>query len=211
MKFTGIESQDYWIKTLGKSGKRFGYYELDLPELDIEHIKRNWDKRHRHITTRGFSILTKETLSVLTELLTGKNVLDVGCGTGYMVYHLRKNNIFIDGVVERKRRYGFKHNFMRKRLIKANFLDLDVSKYNAFIIGWPDYQSEDAGLFLDKLKSGDKVFYIGENWGDSCAEDSFFEKLSTEFDLDDEQSKKLNLNHVKFSCIKDYWEVYTKL
>lgn len=210
MKFTGIESQKYWVKYLGKNGKRFGHYELELPDLDGSSIKRNWDKRTNHIRTRGFSIITKETLETLTGYLVGKNVLDVGCGTGYMVYHLRKKQIFIDGVTERTRRYGFKHNFMRKRLIKSDFNDLDVSKYNAFIIGWPDYLSEDAFKFLDKLKPGDTIIYIGENWGDSCATDDFFEKLENEFTLDTEKSNALNKNHVKFSCIKDYWEVYTK-
>lgn len=201
MKFTGIENKKYWDDFF----KRGGWYSENLSDF-----MKGWNKRERHIPIRGFVILTKETLAALTDILTGHNTLDLGAGTGYMMYHLRKNNICVDGVVDKKGRYKFKRNHMTKRIITANYLELDISKYDAFIFSWPDYQSDAPKKFLDRMKSGDKLVYQGEGEGGCCADYDFFETLDSDFVELHGETYALNKHHVQFEGIHDRWSVYVK-
>lgn len=201
MKLTGIESYKYWNDFFDKTSWH--------PER-MSNFMQGWNKRQKHIPIRGFVILTKETLVALTDILTGHNALDLGAGTGYMVYHLRKNNINIDGVVDKKGRYGFKRNFMTKRLIVGDYTTMAIDKYGAFILSWPDYSSGAGTKFLQRMKSGDKLVYQGEGSGGCCADDEFFEILDNDFIELEEETSALNKHHVQFEGIHDYWSVYIK-
>lgn len=95
IKFEEVNSYWEWSRTLDK-------------EIYMESFKL----RHKNIKLRGFPIITKETLESLTQILKGKRVIDIGCGTGYLSYHLRNNGIniiAIDKDIE-DNEYNFKRN-----------------------------------------------------------------------------------------------------
>ena len=222
MKLTGIESLATWKRWLGYGdapcvdGSIFSYPE----SLDAVVSYRI---RERHIHTRGFPIITKECLDVLSGILAGHTVLDCGAGSGYLTHHLQRQGVEIEGLVlgpnqftlpgtrMRYNYYGFKRTFMKKRLLKGNYLTHDLSGYSAFILSWPDYSHPAAYQLLQRLPAGALLIYQGESDGGCCADDDFFVYLEDNFEEREEMTHALNAVHCQFFGIHDKWRVAIRL
>lgn len=183
-------------------------------EIILEGFHKNiFSLRDRYVPIFGFPIITKELLENLVEVLKGKSVVDIGCGPGYLSYHLKNNGINIRAIDKdiEENKYHFKKNCFTDSIEKVNFLELDSYDYDVFIISWPNYEETDIELLLDLIPKNSLVIYQGENYGGCCADDGFFDKLENEFIKWTNMTDKLNEHHLRFECIRDYWYCYKKL
>ncbi len=80
INFEEVNTKYEWMRALEK-----GYLE-------------SFKLRHKNIKVRGFPIITRELLDDLIEILKDKTVIDIGCGTGYLSYHLKDNGINIRAI-----------------------------------------------------------------------------------------------------------------
>lgn len=160
----------------------------------------------------GFPILTQECVFTLAKFLEGKRVIDVGCGSGYLTYHLKNCGVDIVGVDNYSSSYA--HGTMGRAKyihnINCDAKDIDYSKYDVIILSWPDYNTTFAYEIISKLEPGQIIIYQGESWGGCTGDDYFHDFLNSTdrvIELED-VSNSLFEGHVRFSGIHDNWYVY---
>lgn len=194
INFEEVNTKYEWMRALEK-----GYLE-------------SFKLRHKNISVRGFPIITRELLDDLIDVLKDKTVIDIGCGAGYLSYHLKDNGINIRAIDKdiEDNEYDFKKNCFTDSIEKVNYLRLDSYNYDVFIISWPNYQETDIELLLDLIPKDSLIIYQGENYGGCCGTDEFFEKLDEKFIECDEINRMLNKYHLQFEGIHDYWKCYKK-
>lgn len=165
--------------------------------------------RDEHIRSRSFAILTTEVLETLVSLLKDSRVADVGCGTGYLSYHLLSNGVNVTPIDNRSSHYRIEDSPIDDKVVKSNYNDIDVSNFDTFIISWPNYASNEIEAFVARLPRGSRVIYQGEGIGGCTGTDRFHEILETEYTPDD-IAVTLNDRHIRFNGIHDRWYVYIK-
>lgn len=210
VSFSTVHSYDDWVKA--GAGK---YRWYDSSPNDFGAL---WALRTMNITRCGFPIITAELADELAQFLIGKRVADVGCGTGYLTYHLRQrgvNVIGIDAHIEDNHYFPrIETQFLtmvNRLIVKMNYCDIDTRHFDMFIMSWPDYNGEEAEKFLLDLPVGKILVYQGEDYGGCCATDNFFEILQEDFIELDRPTKSLRQYSLRFYGIRDEWTVYRKV
>lgn len=181
------------------------------------YFAETWALRDMHIKRCGFPIITTELFDELGAMLKGQRVADIGCGTGYLVYHLKKRDVDIVGIDSHIEDNHYFPNLVaqylttvKNTIVKMDYRDLNVDDYDVFIISWPDYLSLEAAEFIRGLPVGKTVIYQGEDCGGCCADDTFFEILEEDFNELDSQTSTLRWYACQFYGIHDNWTVYQK-
>lgn len=208
MEFTEVASLDIWKKRLAYDENRYGPWPHDCHSEALGYIYQ-YALREKQIVSQGYPIITLECLTTLTKILSGHTVLDCGAGSGYLVYHLRRQGIDIEGIVLPNNVYGFAQTPVEGQLIVGDYLTHDLSPYTAFVISWPDYGSDAGFALLQRLPAGALLVYQGEI-RECCATDDFFDYLDEAFDECISDSLILNRTHIQYSGIHDIWKVYIK-
>lgn len=165
--------------------------------------------RNEYVNHVGYSICTKETLATLTTYLRDKQVLDLGSGSGYLSSLLSQSQVDVHAI-DNDSTHKFQQVFQRDSTSDVLGYLAEHGDYTDVIVSWPPYNSSFGHSILTLLKPGTTVWYLGEGPGGCCADDQFFDALDNDYLYLDVPSQKLNSDHLQFSGIHDYWQVYRK-
>lgn len=208
-----------FVNSVARLGTKSEWLELLNPKCDFEGNEFKYSKyvyqfsvRDIHIKYLGFPLLTQEVGYTLAKFLEAKKVIDVGCGTGYLTFHLKSMGVDIVGVDNYSSSYthGIMGSVKHTNPIECDARDIDYSKYDVVILSWPDYESSLAYEVISKLHPGQIIIYQGESCGGCTGDDAFHDLItgSTKFKELVELSEELFDNHVRFAGIHDNWYIY---
>lgn len=175
-----------------------------------EELTTTYLIRDTYTTNIGFHIVTTELIEILVKLINKKSVIELGCGTGFLVKELTNNGINITGVDDMS--WGLKNLCLdaNDHIIDFDILKLDITDFDVIILAWPPYKSTVAYDIIKRMHKGQVLMYVGESW-DGCTADNQFHGV-----IDDEDkfkyfphiSKQLSQSRVSFYGIHDEWYVY---
>ncbi|ENY4564999.1 hypothetical protein ACFXSN_004619, partial [Salmonella enterica subsp. enterica serovar Chester] len=77
------------LLTQGETKMPLPYQQL-AAILEPMTYRQQWDMREEYTQHIGWSLLTMDTALQLANICYGRRVADLGCGTGYLTYVLRK-------------------------------------------------------------------------------------------------------------------------
>ena len=191
-------------------------------ELGVDGLKAGFEYRLNQIQTIGFPIITKENFDRILKVVKGKKVLDVGAGGCFLGEALKGRGIDVTTLdlksyrdIEPSNVSGYSFITPYEPDILGDIHKIDTKPYNAFIVNWPDYESEVATTVLKALGSGDILIYIGEGSGGCCASDNYFDlffsmMLRGEMTEDDSLNFEMRNDSVSYYGIHDRFSVYKR-
>jgi len=193
MKFspTKIRSCKEWKDVLIKLGDNDLYFRRD------------------YIRATGFPLLPKEVLKTLAVNLKGKNVIDAGCGTGFLSWLLQKQGINVIPVDNNETDHWFKAEAYTD-IVKKDAVSCISREHDVVILSWPYYKGSFSLDVCEAMHPGQTMIYQGEAKGNCTGTYEFFDCLAAKFTLNLPFTQELNHNHVQFRGFHDYWEVYEK-
>lgn len=177
---------------------------LTNDEFKQRYLEEDWDSEfsYRRWFTHnvGWPIITKDFVDVLAVQLKGKRVADLGCGLGYLTYHLNEAGVNVTGYDNFEEKFRFKeYNYtgLYIDIVKENIDTLDLSEFDVVIISWP----RTADAVLRNLKSGQEVIYIGEGYYGCTGSDKFHDLLETEFTEQETEYPLLRWDFINDRCV----------
>jgi 16S rRNA G1207 methylase RsmC len=166
--------------------------------------------REHYIADYGFAIVTQETLKELSRFLSGKSVLEVGSGTGFLSAALAEEGVRVTAVDTGNLDSGRQKHCYRRDLT-ADALTLLPGDYDVVLMMWPTYNSDFAECVADSMRPGQILIYQGESSEGCTATDEFFDAVySSSWTQLRQVSDTLNAGHVRFDLIHDKWYVFQK-
>lgn len=132
----------------------------------------------------SFALLTHQFLLSIkeaVETLNIKTLMDVGCGTGWFAYWLRKYGVTVTEAVDNfswKYHRGKRLDFVKK--MDGTKAIQTLPKTDMIILSWPNYDSNFATLVWNFLNKGQYLLFIGEWEGGCTGNDSFFQAMDKE-------------------------------
>lgn len=151
---------------------------------DYDSYTTQFAVRHEFIRTFGFAVLTGKAIEAMRPHAP---LLELGAGSGYWSYELRKHGIDVIPTDDHSGEYGHFREGAKQRRWEGHFLEpekldaLDaVRKYpnRNLLVVWPDYKEPWAADALS-IFTGKTVIYMGEGEGGCTADDWFHELLET--------------------------------
>ena len=217
--------------------KRYLPENFKAPDFLLSPTKLGGDKEWRHLLAScrardtynaefhvrrvynkfvGFSILTEELADALAAQLSGKHVLDLGCGTGYITHALTCRGIHAVGLDTHE---GIYHclgdpgpfEFCNEMLYKSDATTADLTAADVVLMSWPDYRETMATKVATAMKTGQLLYYCGGGRSGCTAEDDFFDLLDSDFEYLRGESEELQRHYLSFNSIHDSWSVYRKV
>lgn len=147
---------------------------------DVGLIFNCWNHRQTAVKTHGFSIPTEKAMDLLK---LHNPLLEVGAGTGYWAYEMRKRTIDVIATdispEPMSNIYGFSKTWTPVEALSA--IDA-VRKYpgRTLFVSWPTFGESWITEALKEYK-GKYFFFVGEGSGGCTADDAFFELLEKEW------------------------------
>lgn len=161
-------------------------------------LSRDWNKYHNFLRLRdrfikncSFAIPTR---SVLKELAKYSPIVEMGAGSGFWSYKLKKVGakvVAFDNFsgryawdrdialgLDKSGTYGFKKRW--DEVLKGGPSVLEDYPDHTLMLCWPDYQNPMASRSLDCYE-GKRVIYIGEGPGGCTGDDEFHNKLKRDW------------------------------
>ncbi len=165
--------------------------------------------RKDYIEKFGFFLVSEDFLSVTTNFLKNKKVLEVGAGSGFLSHCFQKNGIDITPIDLKvnNNSYGFEQKY-------TNIFEEEASKhlrnnnYDVVIMSWPNYKTNFAYNVLSNMSKGQNLIYIGEDYGGCTANDQFFELLKDKCEIQIEITEDIQENSYSWPCIHDKVKIY---
>ncbi len=183
----------------------YQYFKEDFSEISfyLQMLRGEYTKKF------GYYLVSEDFLSVTSNFLKNKNVLEAGAGSGFLSHSLQKNGINITpiDIKVKKNSYGFEHtytNIIEEEAAKH----LKSNKYDTVIMSWPNYQTNFAYNVLFDMSIGQTLIYIGESWGGCTANDQFFELLEDKCEIQRKVTTDIQKNSYSWPCIHDQVTVY---
>jgi hypothetical protein len=164
--------------------------------------RNNWDVRRDYVAKFGFAILTS---SVVECVARYGPLVEVGCGSGYWAYELRKAGVDIVPTDPGTGRYFDLEAGWRSYVEVERIKGVEaVQKYPTrnLLTVWPDmadWPHETLQAF-----NGNTVLYVGEGEEGCTADEAFHSHLHEHFTLLEE------VNIPQFSGIHDYLGVWRR-
>jgi len=141
----------------------------------------DWENRKKFTKSYSWSYPTKSMITAMTKFIDGDKVISIGAGSGYIEHLLSDHGVtMVIGTDNMKRKYKKYHHPIEK----LNAIDA-IKKYNdhnTLLLSWPEYDDSMASNAL-KLFTGDKLIYIGEEYGGCTGDDEFHEMLEESWKL----------------------------
>ncbi len=166
--------------------------------------------RTPYVRNVSWSIVTKETIANLKNIIGEGRCIDVCAGSGHLAKHLKKAGVKIEAV-DKLENWYFKHNPARGFVRKVKCGISEIKPYHDFVImSWPEYNTPFAAEVANKLLPGQKLLYCGENYGCN-GNDEFFEILRDQFtEIEEGLIEQLADGHIRWHGIHDHWQLYVK-
>lgn len=189
-----------------------GETKMPLPYQQLASIiepmtyHQQWSVREECTQHIGWSLLTMDTALQLANICYGRRVADLGCGTGYLTYVLRKLG------VEDVTAYDTElhpHPFIED-IQQVDYTNIDLSQYDVILLSWPPYCEPQAALVAARIQPHQLLIYQGEGYGGCTGDDAFHSMLRSDFSSVEEFTVNLNARHLNFHGIYDSWTVYRK-
>jgi hypothetical protein len=154
-------------------------------DLGTDPVYQEFLVRSKFIERYGFAILHRKAIEAMRPYAP---LLEIGAGSGYWSYELRKQGIDIIATDNLSGEYGFFNGEVSRRwhhhYTHIEVLDSlsAVRKYpnRNLLFVWPDYDASWAAETLD-IFTGQVVIYQGEGYGNACADDRFHKLLDERF------------------------------
>lgn len=175
--------------------------DVHQPLLGLKAIFMNSALKEDYNNLIGFSIITKELIEELKNIIGDKYVMELGSGTGYLAKHLEDVGVKIYTVDTDD--WGFETQYRKTDLI-SSYRQLDVSGYDTFIMSWPNYNSPAAHELILTMKKGDTLIFCGEGVNGCTGTPALH------YELDNWERTALLENSLHFKNGYDYWRVYVK-
>lgn len=159
----------------------------------------------------GFVPYSEETGAILKEYLTGKSVIEVGCGKGLLSQYLHDHGVDITGVDLCDNFYSsswFNSSTLPQWLIKGDFTDYPIEPFDVVISVWAPIGNALLKV-LERMRPGQVLILEGE-WEGCTANDDTFDYIGSNFTTDFDLGKRLNEHHYNFTRIRDKWTVHVK-
>lgn len=184
------------------------HYYLETPPCGLGRIGI-YTRRQKHINKYGFSLLSKELVSELANIMQNKKIVEVGSGSGFLSKQLELKEIDITSIDIGNRDVDgpkiYHRTYQADAVEKIKELD-----YDGILMVWPEYGDPFAFNIVKQMPASSMLIYCGESNGGCTGDDSFFDLLEKEFSLKLEETKALQKYNLSFPMIHDTWEVYQK-
>ncbi len=151
-------------------------------------------------------IISDKLLMCLKNICEGHHVLEIG-DYHFLSYLLMQSNINIQHTQIKK----YKKNKTNILLNDQIFSKKLIKETSIFLLSWPMYQSPEAHEYLNEMKKGDLLIYMGELEGGGCADDCFFKGLVEKFVIQESITKEIAPHYIKWGAVNDYIKVYKKI
>lgn len=179
--------------------------------LQIFKINERYDRFHnnRDFYRREFSFAIPNR-EAINEIVKYSPLIEIGAGSGYWAYLIRKNGgkiVAFDN--EERNRDWIEHR--KSIFFTGNWFDVKfgdenkIKKYpnHTLFLCWVELGG-DYGLKALKLYKGKHLIYIGEFEGDCCATDKFFKYLNKHF----KEIKEIDIP--KWNGLHDWFVIYER-
>lgn len=137
-----------------------------------------------------FGLPCKEFFEWVSNYANNRSVYDLGCGTGYLAYGIKKTNPKLDVIAidSYKTKFGgsgaLDCHTSWVDIVKGDVMDvISLIENSVVIMSWPDLYSDMAWNVAKHLPLSNELFYIGEHQGGCTANDKFFNDYELE-DID---------------------------
>lgn len=180
--------------------RKGGGYDISLG--DVGEYMKGVSLREEFIRLYGFAILDRDTIDALVDFAP---LLEVGAGSGYWTYELRKAGVDViatDVEPGEDNRYKFAQAWTAVQKLDAVAAAKRYRRRTLLTV-WPDYREQWSADALKAYK-GKRVIYVGEGDGGCTACDEFHEHLYEHFESVYEAAL------YQFSGIHDRLEVWER-
>lgn len=149
---------------------------------------REFRLREEVILKYGFALLDRRAIEAMRPYAP---LLEIGAGSGYWTYELRKYGVDCIATDPMWGRYGFFHGKYQGKHRRWDHHYTNIETLEAvdalrrypnrnLLIVWPDYHQSWAAEALETF-TGQVVIYMGEGYGNATADDRFHELLDERF------------------------------
>lgn len=175
-------------------------FDNQYPYSDL--LSDSFTIRYKYIK-QCFPILSHEFITDLSNFCKDyKNIVDVGCGRGWMSYWLKKYGVDLNSVDDMEWP-SFENYF--DFIIKDDAVEyVKNNDCGLIIMSWPNYADPFAYNIWNSMRESQTLIYIGESYG--CTADDDFHKAVE----DSEIETSMNDNFRSFWGIHDAVYVYKK-
>jgi hypothetical protein len=157
-------------------------------DWEADPMIRNYRTREKFINRYGFAVLYRAAIEAMRPYAP---LLEIGAGSGYWTYELRKYGVDCIATDTMDGQYGFfeENGEVTSRRWTHHYTHIEilnsveaVRKYpnRNILTVWPDYGAPWAADALD-IFTGQVVIYMGEGHGNATADDRFHELLDERF------------------------------
>lgn len=198
----GVDVPLMFLSYFEKWQLRKKHHIWELPtfkDLENDPILREFQAREKFINKYGFAILHRRAIEAMRPYAP---LLEIGAGSGYWTYELRKYGVDCVATDTMESTYGF-FNGKDPRRWDHHYTTIEilnsveaVRKYpnRTLLTVWPDYKESWAADALD-IFTGQTVIYMGEGYGNATADDRFHELLDTRFG----DQEDIPMHHFEYS------------
>lgn len=167
----------------------------------------NWlsiDFRRTYCTNFSWAIITAELIDELVKICQGKRVVDIGCGSGFLLGKLKERGIDIVGYDSRST-----HNFefYHPDVEFKDYRDIELKNFDLVIISWPSYDHTEINQVIENMHDGQLLVHCGESHGGCTGDDDFNDCLESQFV---EVPNNLAAVEHSWMSIHDHWNLLKK-
>ena len=183
---------------------RFGYYG----NFNIEEEMDGFKRRDVVIENMGFILISQDWIDTLSEILKGKNCLEIMCGTGALTKCLKDKGVNIKATDNFS--WGGVSNWNKDKNYWTKIENIDcidaIEKYGIdldyIIMSWAymDDTGYRALLKMREVNPNCKMIYIGESDGGCTADDNFFNEINI---IQNEKINEINQLYKSWEGIYD--------
>lgn len=180
----------------------------------IERLLAPAKLRRGYIQTYGFSIITAEELEVLVGMLSGKRVLEVGAGSGYISRLLSERGVDMTASESGGwSKYGQAGAVAYQRDHEGNSLELVGTGFDAVLMAWPPLGDPFAAEVARRMGAGQTLIHLGEGAGGCTGDHDFSNEIRAEsrWAAEETLSDQLNQRHLRFDGMRDHWQVMRRI
>lgn len=165
---------------------------------------RNLDFRRVYCTHFSWAIITAELVDELVKICQGKRVVDIGCGSGFLLGKLKERGIDIVGYdVKSTHSFEFYHPDVKFK----DYRDIELKNFDLVIIAWPSYNHAEINQVIENMHAGQLLVHCGEGHGGCTGDDEFNDYLESHFA---EVPNNLAAVEHSWMSIHDHWNLLKK-